>query len=173
MTTQSSNTTIRVAAGISLAALLTLTQASAGSDSGRLEAHSKSSLTPTETATQEIGCSESYPTLAAGYFAMLQSQYGTQREKTGGEGRTVAKRLPPCPWLPASRPITPTQWQPGFTRRTRTRHTYSLGNEMGLRRWGLYQGYPSQGFGRIPRGGIPSWSVETEETESYGLSVPR
>ena len=173
MTKQYRNTIIRAAAGISLAALCNMAAANAEPIEAQ-EVDSETHTRKTETASQdEPGCDSSYPTLAAGYFAMLQSIYGTETTKAGGAGRAVAERLPPCLWLPRSRPITPTQWKPGFTRRTRTRYSMPLGNEMGLQRWYLHQGYSGQGFGRIPRRWVPGWSVETVETESYGFPVPR
>lgn len=166
---------IRVAVGISLAALCNVTQASAGSDSGGLEVHGITHPPTIETDTQEEAprCDPSYPTLAAGYFAVLQSEYGPKPKEEGRAGGAVAKRLPPCQGLPVSRSIAPAIGFTRFTRRTRTRYSYPLGNEMGIRRWAFDSCGACQGAGRVPRRWVPLWSVETTEAESYGFPVPR
>lgn len=175
MTSQQRNTNIRVAVGISLAALCNLAQASAAPEGVKKGVVHSVDSDPVETVSQDEAprCDPSYPTLAAGWFAVLQSQYGPESTKEGGAGGEVAKRLPPCEGLPVSREISPTIRVPGLTGRTRTRYTYTLGNEMGLPWWAFNPCRTCQGAGRVSRGWVPLWSVETTEREGDGVPLPR
>ena len=171
MMTQTRNTKRAIAVGISLAASIYLAPTSvAPVEAKEVESAAK---TPSELSQDHPGCSEEYPTLAAGILVMLHSRYGPKPKEEGREGGALAQGQAPCTWLPRSRTDSSEAWVERLPGRSGTLHTHPLGNEVGVPWWLVNTGSPCQScWGVRDNGWRSSRGVEATATTRHRIPVP-
>lgn len=173
MTTQRGNTHSAIAVGAILAASIYMATALAEPLMARENEFVVKPPHKIETVSQEgPGCSEEYPTLAAGILVMLNCRYGKISEGQGCVRGKMVARQTPCLWLPRSGAVSSAFWESGLTGRSGTLHSYTLGNEVGVPWWLVDQGRSFEGGRRDTGGWHTSRGVEVTTESGHRIYVP-